>query len=91
MVESISIVCYPLSTIVFDGIAGRLMFQAPGLDIYVSGKYTAARWSTVQHMALEAAVARHIPVVSLKRVGGYRETKPVKIEAKQKGLFDASN
>jgi hypothetical protein len=85
--ESITIVCYPTSTLVFDGIAGRLMWQAPGLDIYLSGKYTTARWATVQHMAVEACVARHIPALSLWRVSGHREVKPKKRDAKQKGLF----
>jgi hypothetical protein len=88
MMESISIVVYPLSEVVYDGIAGRLMWQAPGLDIYLSGKYTAARWAAIQHLAVEQCVARHIPVISLRRVGGYRTPPRKKVPAGQKGLFD---
>lgn len=86
MVEEISIVVYPLSEVVFDGIAGRLMWQAPGLNIYLSGKYDAKRWPALAHLALEQCIARHIPAASLRRVGGFRQKHVKPVAPAQKGL-----
>jgi hypothetical protein len=66
--ESISIIVYPLNIIVFDGIAGKLWYQAPGLDIYVSGKVPSAKQHMVHYHAIQACMARHIPAIALRDV-----------------------
>jgi len=73
--ESISIIVYPLSIVVFDGIAGKLWYQAPGLDIYVSGGVTPARQHSVHYHAVEQAVQRHIPAMALRDVRPRRAPK----------------
>jgi len=85
--ESISIVVYPLSIVVFDGIAGKLWYQAEGLDIYVSGKVTPARLPSVHYHAVAETVARHIPALSLRDVRPIRHTKPKKPSIMQKRMF----
>jgi len=89
--ESITIVVYPLSIVVFDGIAGKLWYQALGLDIYVSGKVSAARLPGIHYLAVEQCVARHIPALSLRNVRQQSPSRPQKIDPKQKGLFGASD
>jgi len=85
--ESISIIVYPASIVVFDGIAGKLWYQAPGLDIYVSGKVTAARLASVHYHAVQECVARHIPALSLRNVRPQSASRPQKIDPKQKDMF----
>lgn len=85
--ESISIVVYPTAIVVFDGIAGKLWYQAPGLDIYVSGKATAARLASVHYIAVAETVARHIPALSLRHVRQGKPTQLKRPDPSQKGLF----
>jgi len=86
-VEAISIVVYPLSIVVFDGIAGKLWYQAEGLDIYVSGKVTPARMASVHYHAVAETVARHIPALSLRDVRPMRRKKSKPMRAEQKRMF----
>jgi len=86
--ESISIIVYPLNIIVFDGIAGKLWYQAPGLDIYVSGRVTAVRLDAVHYHAVAECVARHIPALSLRNVRPQTMTRRQRIDMKQKRMFE---
>jgi len=85
--EGITIVVYPLSIVVFDGVAGKLWYQAPGLDIYVSGKVPASRLSSVHYHAVEETVKRYIPALSLRNVRPQPPSRPQKIDPKQKSMF----
>lgn len=85
--ETISIVVYPLSIVVFPGVAGKLWYQAPGLDIYVSGKVTAVRLASVHYTAVAETVARHIPALSLRNVRAQSASRPQKIDPNQKDMF----
>jgi len=85
--ESITIVVYPSSIVVFDDIAGKLWYQAPGLDIYVSGKVPAVRLASVHYHAVEETVKRHIPALSLRNVRPQSPSRPQKIDPKQKDMF----
>lgn len=85
--ESISIVVYPTAIVVFDGVAGKLWYQAPGLDIYVSGKVPAARLPSVHYTAVAETIARNIPALSLRHVRVGNPTRLKKPNSSQKGLF----
>jgi len=47
----------------------KLKYQAPGLEIYLVGRVTVPRRAAVSHMAMECALERHIPLISLKAYG----------------------
>jgi len=86
--ESISIVVYPLSIVVFDGIAGKLWYQAPGLDIYVSGHAPDNRQHSVHYHAVEQTVQRHIPAMALRDVRPHRSPRKPKVASEQKRMFE---
>lgn len=69
--EVITIAVHPLDIIVLDGKLpnSRLKFAAPGLEIYLHGKVSVPRRNAVSYMAMECALARHIPLISLKAYG----------------------
>lgn len=69
--EQITIAVHPLDIIVLDGKlpSARLKYQAPGLEIYLFGKVSVPRRAAVNHLAMECALARHIPLISLKSYG----------------------
>jgi len=47
---------------------GKLWYQAPGLDIYVSGAVPAALLHIVHYQAVAEALSRHIPAASVRHV-----------------------
>jgi len=47
----------------------RLKYQAPGLEIYLIGRVSVPRRAAINHMAMECALARHIPLLMLKSYG----------------------
>jgi len=47
----------------------RLKWQAPGLEIYIIGACPKAKRDKVQYTAMSCALARHIPLISLKSYG----------------------
>jgi hypothetical protein len=47
----------------------RLKYRAPGLEIYLIGSVSVPRRAAVNHLAMECALARHIPLMSLKSDG----------------------
>jgi len=69
--EIITIVVGPLSLTVVDGqVKGsRLKYRAPGLHIYLTGAVKVGRRAAVNHLAMELAIARHIPLISLHSDG----------------------
>lgn len=69
--ETLTIVVGPLSMTVVDGQVkrARLKYVAPGLEIYLKGQVTTARRAAVNHLAMETALSRHIPLISLKSQG----------------------
>lgn len=69
--EKITISVKPLSLDVLDGQAkgASLKYQAPGLEIYLVGRVSVGRRPAVNHLAMECALARHIPLISLKSYG----------------------
>jgi len=69
--QIITICVNPTMIEVVDGRAkgAKLKYHAPGLDIYLVGKVTIARRAAVNHMAMEAAIARHIPLRALESYG----------------------
>jgi len=83
MVEAITLDVQPMAIVTLDGIAGKLSFQAPGLDIYVSGAITAARWHQVSYLAQLECQARHISVKSLRDVRVTTRAKKHRVDAKQ--------
>lgn len=87
MNEKITIVVYPLSIIVTVVEAGKLWYQAPGLDIYVSGRVTAARLASVHYTAVAECVARNIPARSLRDVRPRPVKKSKKVNRDQGRLF----
>lgn len=86
--EEITFKVLPRSIEVVDGHIekSKLWYQAPGLDIYVSGHVCRCREHTIHYMAVENAVARHIPAIAMRHV---REVgrKKLTIESKQKRMF----
>jgi len=83
MSEAITLEVQPMAIVTLDGIAGSLAFQAPGLDIYVTGAVTAARWHSVAYMAQLECQARHIPVKALRDVKISTRAKKHRVDAKQ--------
>jgi len=69
--DTITIVITLTTMIVHDGqVKGsRLKYQAPGLDIYIKGACPAKELHRVHYIAMSEALARHIPLVSLKAYG----------------------
>lgn len=45
----------------------RIAFKAAGLDIYTLGSSTSHHSDCIPNMAMNACIARHIPVISLRR------------------------
>ncbi len=88
MNEIITIKTLPLSMIVVDGKekGSHLWYQAPGLDIYVSGAVNISREHAVHYLAVENTVARHIPALSLRYVRTTRSRKK-RMNAKQRRMF----
>jgi len=60
-----------MSMEVVDGqvTGARLKYQAPGLEIYLIGRVSITRRPAVNQLAMECALARHIPLISLKSYG----------------------
>ncbi len=46
----------------------RLEWRAPGLKIYVKGALPGVVYEQAINLALNAAIARHIPAISLRKV-----------------------
>lgn len=69
--EQITIRVSALTLEVVDGRVSksRLKYQAPGLEIYLIGQVSVPRRAAVNHLAMECALARHIPLLSLKSYG----------------------
>lgn len=69
--EKITIDVGSTSMIVRDGEmkGSRLKYQAPGLDIFIKGRVPAKELHRVHYIAMSEALARHIPLVSLKAYG----------------------
>jgi len=69
--EIITIVVKPMAIEVVDGRvkSARLKYRAPGLEIWLFGKVSVPRRAQVNHMAMECALARHIPLIQLKSDG----------------------
>jgi len=62
---------YPETTIIeYEGVqeGARLWAQAAGLDIYVVSEDPTRHPDCLTNMAMQACLARHIPVVSLRLV-----------------------
>lgn len=55
---------------VVDGRAtkARLEWRAPGLSIYKKGSFEGLKYESAINLALNAAIARHIPARSLRKV-----------------------
>jgi hypothetical protein len=87
--EIITIDVLPKSMIVMDGRSkgAKLWYQAPGLDIYVTGRVCACREHSVKFIAVEAAVSRHIPAISVKDVRVRRAPKIEPKNPRQRGMF----
>ena len=84
--EKITLRMCPTMIAVDDGQAGRLWYTAPGLEIYVKGAVHNLRLNQVHYLACGEALARHIPLHSLRCV--YRPThKPQPISPNQKDMF----
>lgn len=47
----------------------RLGYSAPGLEIYLTGALPVRMRDKVHYHAMNAALCRHIPLISLKRHG----------------------
>lgn len=69
--ENVTILVNPTMMIVKDGRSkgARLVFQAPGLDIYVFGACPKHRLDDLNYHALNQCKLRNIPMISLRRVG----------------------
>ena len=46
----------------------RLEWRAPGLSIYKKGSFEGLKYESAINLALNAAIARHIPAISLRKV-----------------------
>lgn len=73
----------------------RLWFYAPGFEVYVRGEGAAKQFDTLANIAMNAALARHIPANSLKTAAhdgnAHGGQKPAKTPAKQQELFPVSD
>ncbi len=69
--ELITIEVKEREIIVHDGVlkGAKEKWYAPGLSIYLKGKVSIPRRAAVQHCAMEQALARHIPLISLFSLG----------------------
>jgi len=69
--EILTIGVTPTTIEVIDGRqqGARLKYQAPGLEIYLIGKVSIPRRAAINQLAMECALARHIPLISLKSYG----------------------
>lgn len=87
--EAITIEVMPKTMIVTDGKVekSKLWYQAPGLDIYVAGRVCACREHSVKFIAVEAAVSRHIPALSVKDVRIRRAPKTEPKNPRQRSMF----
>jgi len=76
--EQITLNVLPKSIEVLDGKSekSKLWYQAPGLDIYVSGHVCRCREHSLHYLAVENAVARHIPAIALRCVRPSRSRSP---------------
>jgi len=83
MTEAITLDVQPMAIVTLDGIDGELSFQAPGIDIYVKGRYQAARWHQISYLAQLECQARHIPVKALRDVRVSTRAKKHRVDAKQ--------
>ena len=86
--EVITLVVKPLTIEVVDGKVAhsRLWYQAPGLDIYVGGAVPLKREHSVHFLAVQNAIARHIPAIALRCVRRLPDGV-VKTAPEQKRLF----
>ena len=68
--ECITIVQNYGSLIMTDGIVkkSRLMWQGGGLSIYVKGALPGLLYESAINLALNAAIARHIPCIQMRKV-----------------------
>lgn len=73
--EAINIVVAPLTVEVQSGIGDSLWYQAPGLDVYVTGSVPAKRLPAVMYHAVAECVARGIRAIELKSVRAARSAK----------------
>lgn len=87
--EHITIVVAPLSMTVVDGreAGAKLWYQAPGLDVFVSGDVCACKEHKVRELALDSALARHIPAIALRDVRERRAPRKPKIAREQGRLL----
>lgn len=80
---------YPETTIIeYQGKqeGSRLWAQAAGLDIYVVSEDPTRHPDCLPNMAMQACLARHIPVVSLHLVKS-RHTRTNRIKTETKEMF----
>jgi len=69
--EILTIRVTPTTIEIIDGKEpkSKLKYVAPNLEIYLVGAVTVGRRTAVNGMAMECALARHIPLISLKAYG----------------------
>ena len=69
----------------------RLVWRAPGLDVYVKGELTGDKlhFEQAANLALNACIARHIPAVSLRyqKSSNQKRNPSTNIDMYKKGLF----
>jgi len=68
--EVITIVSKYQSLTVIDGKQpkARLEWRAPGLQIWVKGGLGGTMYESAANIAINAAIARHIPAIAVRRV-----------------------
>lgn len=87
--EQITIEVGIKTMIVTDGKVdgAKKWYQAPGLEIYVSGRVCKCREHTVHYLAVDAAVSRHIPAISLYSTREPRKPKTQPKNLRQRSMF----
>ncbi len=87
--ERITLMCAAKSIVVTPGraIRARLHYQAPGLEIYVTGLVSASQLHLLHYQACAEAQARNIPLISLKNVYDCGCAKK-RVSDKQKRLLE---
>jgi len=67
--ERITLLVGQLSIVVTEEVVNksRLYMYAPGLEIYVKGAVPLKRRDAVNHQCFEIALARKIPLISLRK------------------------
>lgn len=85
--ETVTIKVEPLVMTVVPGAAGKLWYQANGLDIYVQGSVCRCREHAVAYHANLACAERHIPLITLRDVREKRGKRRAKVATEQKGLL----